>query len=135
MSPMTEKAFTCSGAFPMESPNSETYIFNTRRLHGAVLPAANGITNAHSLARIYALLIGDVSEHGEKKACLLSKKTLALATENVTPADEVDQILFGLKTNFSSGGFQVYNSYFDVLGEDAFGHKGELVLRVSLVQF
>ena len=135
MSPMTEKAFTCSGALPMESPNSETYIFNTRRLHGAVLPAANGITNAHSLARIYALLIGDINENGEKKTGLLSEKTLALATENVTTADELDQVLFGLKTSFSRGGFQVYNDFFNVLGEDGFGHKGELLMGVSFVQF
>ena len=125
---MLEKAFTCSGAVPMESPNSETYIFNTSRLHRAVLPSATGVTNAHTLARIYALLIGDVHENGEKKACLLSKKTLMLATENVTPIDEVDQVLFGLKSIFSRGGFQTYGDVFNVLGEDAFGHAGMLLM-------
>lgn len=126
MDSITEKAVTCSGALPMESPNSEKYAFNQHRLHRAVLPAANGISNAHALARIYALLIGDVDENGEKTKCLLSKKTLALATENVTPANEGDRIMFGLASNFSRGGFQVHGGIFNVPYEDGFGHKGEL---------
>ena len=125
-----EKTITCSGAFPVESPNSEKYLFNEPRLHRAVLPAANGISNAHTLARIYALLIGDVNENGEKKTCLLSKKTLALATENVTPVNEVDRILFGMITSFARGGFQVHGDFFNVLGEDAFGHKGKPVMSI-----
>ncbi|CAF3110018.1 unnamed protein product [Rotaria sp. Silwood2] len=115
---------SCSGAFPMTSPNSDESIFNERRIHQAVMPAVNGISNAHSLARIYALLIGDVNENGNKTACLLSKKTLKLATKNVTPANEHDQILFGLTTKFSRGGFGLHSDFFNVLGEDGFGHHG-----------
>ena len=130
VNPIAGKAMTCGGALPLESPNSVTYIFNQHRLHRAVLPAANGISNAHALARIYALLIGDVGENGEKKTCLLSKKTLGSAIENVTSANETDRVLFGLVTNFARGGFQVHGDFFNVLGEDAFGHKGELVMSI-----
>ena len=136
VSPITEKALTCSGACPLESPNNEPYLFNSPRLHQAVIPAVNGITNAHTLARIYALLIGDVNENGTKKACLLSKKTLALATENVTPAGEDDQVLIDSYSNISRSGFQVYNNFFKVLSEDSFGHQGKLVLMgLSFIQF
>ncbi|CAF3317622.1 unnamed protein product [Rotaria sp. Silwood2] len=114
---------TCSGAFPLMASNSGEFVFNQPRVHQAVMPAANGISNAHSLARIYALLIGDVNENGNTAACLLSKKTLQLATENVTPPDEHDQALFGLMTKFSRGGFELYGDFFNVLGEDGFGHK------------
>ncbi|UJR17943.1 hypothetical protein I4U23_004842 [Adineta vaga] len=124
MLPMIERALTCSGAFSMQSPSDKNYQFNDPRLHRAVVPAVNGISNAHTLARIYALLIDDINENGEKKKCLLSKKTLALATENVTPKNEVDQIMFGLVTTFARGGFQLHDDFFNVLTEDAFGHKG-----------
>ncbi|CAF1039951.1 unnamed protein product [Rotaria sordida] len=108
----------------MRSPNSNEFIFNQRRVHQAVIPAANGISNAHSLARIYALLIGDVNENGNKTTCLLSKKTLKLTTENMTPPNEPDRMLFGLSTKFSSGGFELHSDIFNLPGEDGFGHRG-----------
>ncbi|CAF1432312.1 unnamed protein product [Adineta ricciae] len=124
MEPIVARTITCSGAFPMQSANSEAYFFNDPRLHRAALPAVNGIANAHTMARIYASLIDDIDENGQKKKCLLSKKVLALATENVTPENEVDQIMFGLASTFARGGFQLYDNMFNVLSEDAFGHKG-----------
>ena len=126
MDPFIQNVMTCNGAFSLGSPNSDDYIYNQSRIHRAVLPAANGISNAQALARIYALLIGDIQENGESKKALLSKKTLACATENVTPNDEPDRVLFGLPTRVARGGFQLHGSVFHVLGEDAFGHKGML---------
>ncbi|CAF3927005.1 unnamed protein product, partial [Rotaria sp. Silwood1] len=123
MDHLTEKSMTCSGAFPLKVPNSGEFVFNQPRVHQAVIPAANGISNAHSLARIYALLIGDVNENSNTTACLLRKKTLQLAAENVTPPNEHDQVLFGLMTKFSRGGFEAHGDFFNVLGEDGFGHK------------
>ncbi|CAF1059445.1 unnamed protein product [Rotaria sordida] len=125
LNPLVENTMSCNGAFPMRSPNSDEFVFNRRSVHQAVLPAANGISNAHSLARIYALLIGDVNENGKKTTCLLSKKTLKMATENVTPLNEVDQTMFGFTSKFSRGGFELYGDYFKVLGEDGFGHHGK----------
>ena len=43
--------------------------FNSPVLHAAEIPAANGITNARSLARFYAALIGGV-EHGPSEPLL-----------------------------------------------------------------
>ncbi|CAF3102955.1 unnamed protein product [Rotaria sp. Silwood2] len=126
MDRLTEKSMTCSGAFPLKAPSNWDVVFNQPRTHQAVMPAVNGISNAHSLARIYALLIGDVNENDTITKCLLSKKTLQSAIENVTPLDERDHSFFGLMTEFSRGGFELRGDFFKVLGEDGFGHKGEL---------
>src|SRR5215213_10005332 len=47
------RALSVSGAFPVGS-------FNTRAVHAAEIPAANAITNAASLAKIYAATLGPV---------------------------------------------------------------------------
>ncbi|CAF4906094.1 unnamed protein product [Rotaria sp. Silwood1] len=126
MDPLVEKSMSCNGAFPLRSPNSDEFVFNRRSVHQAAIPAANGISNAHSIARIYALLIDDVNENGKKTTCLLSKKTLKSATENVTPPNEQDRTIFGLTTKFSRSGFELHSDFFNVLGEDGFGHHGKI---------
>ncbi|CAF1264376.1 unnamed protein product [Adineta steineri] len=118
-----EKALTFSGAFPLNQPDGKI-LFNSPRLHRAEMPATNGITNARSLARIYALLIGDIDENGSKKKRLVHEETLARAAINMTPIDEPDQNSYGLKTTFAKGGFQIYGKYFNALGEGIFGHTG-----------
>lgn len=130
MDPLTEKSMTCSGAFPTGSSSTGILGFNQVPFHQAVIPAANGITNAHALARIYALLIGDVTENDKTTARLLSEKTLKLAAENVTPSGERDQSLLNLPTLFSRGGFQVCGDFFHVVGEDGFGHQGKVFKHI-----
>ena len=125
----TLKAVTLSGAFPMAKPGEEM-LFNSARLHRAELPGANGITNAHSLASIYALLIGDVDENETKKKRLISEQTLTQAITNVTPAQQPDQILFGLPSVFGKGGFQLHDDYFNIFGDGMFGHKGKLCIDI-----
>lgn len=125
----TLKALTCNGAFPFEQYNTSDSIFNNAQLHQAVIPAANGITNARCLARIYARLIGDIYEDGEKIPRLISENVLLKATTSVTPVDEADQILFGVKSNFARGGFHVYSDYFKAFGNGVFGHKGEIKVK------
>jgi hypothetical protein len=125
MNLLTEKVMTCNGAFSPESPNSNDIIFNKIQLHRAELPAANGITNARTLARIYARLIGDVNENGEKKKRFVTKETLSQATISVTPPGEPDRVLFGIPSNFGKGGFQLYGNFFKALGTGVFGHKGK----------
>ena len=93
--------------------------------HRAEIPAANGITNARSLARIYAQLIGDVHENNHQKKRLISEKTLMQATKSITPDGEPDQVLFGIPSNFAQAGFHVYGPYFKALGPGVFGHKGK----------
>ncbi|CAF0964068.1 unnamed protein product [Rotaria sordida] len=124
MNSFTEKTLTCNGAFPIESQNMSDSVFNKPQLHRAEIPAANGITNARSLARIYARLIGDINENGQKKQRLISEKTLTRATTNVTPVGEPDRILFGIKSIFAMGGFHIYSDYFKAMGTGVFGHKG-----------
>jgi hypothetical protein len=126
MNLLTQKAITCNGAFPLQPQNTGDMLFNKTQLHQAEIPAANGITNARSLARIYALLIGDINEDGQKKQRLISEKTLIQAATSITPEGEPDLILFGMKTNFAKGGFHVYSDYFKALGNGVFGHKGKM---------
>ena len=122
---ITEKTLTCSGAFPLNPHPDEKDIFNDPRLHQAELPAVGGITNARVVARIYARLLSDIKDNDGKTTCFLSKKTLQLATENVTPIGEPDLTVFGLPTRYSRGGFQIHGDFFPVLNEDGFGHRGE----------
>lgn len=124
----TENSMTCSGVFTYGPPSDFGESMNRPQVHKVIMPAVNGISNAHSLARIYALLIGDVIENDTKASAILSKKTLNLAIGNVTPPNEYDQAFFGLPTIFSRGGFQLNGEFFHVLGQDGFGHKGNIVM-------
>lgn len=126
MSVLTQTVLSCNGAFPAESPDSSDSIFNRVELHRAEIPAANGITNARALARIYARLIGDINEDGRQQPRLISENTLLRATTSVTPAGEPDLVLFGATSNFARGGFHAYSNFFKAFGVGVFGHKGRL---------
>ena len=118
----TERSATCSGAFPRGRPK---LIYNEVDFHRAEIPAVNGISTARAIARVYSKMIGDVHENGittEKR--LFSQQTLAKATKNITPNDELDRYAPHLPTKFAQGGFQLYGQDFDVFGEGVFGHAG-----------
>lgn len=86
---------------------------NSRAFHAAEIPAGNGITDARSLARMYASLIGD----GVDGVRLLNDETVARAsTEQASGRDEV----MGIETRFGLG-FSLDGTYG---GERAFGHGG-----------
>ncbi len=51
------RALTCHGGL---SSAEGTNVFNTREVRAAEIPAANGVTDARSLSRLYAAVIGDV---------------------------------------------------------------------------
>ena len=53
---MLGKALTVGGAFVRRT----RHVFNTRAVHAAEIPAAGGIGDARSLARMYAACIGEV---------------------------------------------------------------------------
>jgi hypothetical protein len=108
-------------------------IYNEVQFHRAEVPAVNGITNARCLARIYALLIGDIIENGKKQKRLLSEKILTEAIKNVTPTGEPDRNWYSMPTVFAKGGFQLYSEYFNVLGEGIFGHTGKNDLSLCLI--
>ncbi|UJR36823.1 hypothetical protein I4U23_029536 [Adineta vaga] len=117
----TDKALTCSGAFPIGRPK---LIYNDVHFHRAELPAVNGITNARSLARIYSLLIGDINENNHIQTRLVSEDTLNQAIENVTPKDELDIHSYNMPTIFGKGGFQLFGECFQIFGDGVFGFTG-----------
>ena len=101
-------------------PVSEVPEFNDPVVHQAEIPAANGITNARSVARIYASLIGNVNNSKR----LLNEMILRQSTQPNTPANEPDQVLLLISSVFAMG-FMTYGSVFDPLGPGTFGHNDE----------
>jgi CubicO group peptidase (beta-lactamase class C family) len=90
-------------------------MFNERAFHAAEIPAANAITNARSLARMYAACIGEVD--GIR---LLQPETLTRATA-VRSAGE--DLVLGYETRYGTG-FQLSFPFRPMAGEGSFGHYG-----------
>jgi CubicO group peptidase (beta-lactamase class C family) len=107
---MTGKALSCGGAF------SEKGIWNSRAVHAAEVPAANGVGDARSIARLYAACIGDVD--GIR---LLSPAQLRAATTQQTEGPDI--VLLDLDLQFGLG-FGVPCSIVKLGGPHAFGHFG-----------
>jgi CubicO group peptidase (beta-lactamase class C family) len=94
---------------------SDEQVWNEPRLRAAEIPAANGVTNAPSLARLYASLVSDVD--GTRT---LSKETVDRAIEvQVEGPDRVMifPIPFGL-------GFMTHSDMSPFVGGRSFGHYG-----------
>jgi len=89
--------------------------FNERAFHAAEIPAANGITNARSLARVYAACIGEVD--GVR---LLRPDTLAAATREQSAGED---LVLGYETRYATG-FQLSFPFRPMAGEGSFGHYG-----------
>ena len=90
-------------------------VFNERAFHAAEIPAANGITNARSLARMYAACIGEVD--GIR---LLTPQTVQAATRVQSAGED---LVLGYETRFSTG-FQLSFPFRPMAGEGSFGHYG-----------
>jgi CubicO group peptidase (beta-lactamase class C family) len=109
---MLGRALSLNGTF------AGSEIFNSRKVHAAELPAANGITNARSLSRMYAGVVGEVE--GTDAGPLLTKKQIdAARTRQTTGNDKClyFESTFGLGF-FTSSPFAPYG----VAGN--FGHAG-----------
>jgi CubicO group peptidase (beta-lactamase class C family) len=89
--------------------------FNSREVHAAEIPAANGIGSARALARLYAATVGEVD--GIR---LLTPDTVAEATRE--QSNGPDKVLF-LETRFGSG-FFLSSSFSPLFGPNSFGHAG-----------
>ncbi len=109
------KALSVNGAFNVKGG------FNRRDIHAAQVPGANGITNASSLAKMYAAVIGDVVVDG-RVVRLLNNETLRVAITAVTPAGERDICLM-LKTSFGMG-YMTASETAAYSGTGTFGHPG-----------
>lgn len=89
--------------------------FNTRAVHATEMPAANGITNAASLARLYASTIGEVD--GVR---ILEDKTVDAARRTHTKGE--DRVLL-VESHFGAG-FMLDGVMCPLLGPASYGHPG-----------
>ncbi len=104
------KALSGGGAF------SEAGVFNTRAVHAAEIPAAGGITDARSIARMYAACIGEVD--GVR---LLGEAQVEEATTQRTEGPDI--VLLDLDLQFGLG-FFVPSTLLQLGGPRSFGHFG-----------
>jgi len=106
------RALIMDGAF---APKDGVDPFNTREVRASEIPAANGVTNAASVARMYAATISDVD--GVR---LLSDDTVAqVSAEQVVGPDES----LVLPTRFGYG-FMLHCDELVLTQDGAFGHYG-----------
>ena len=89
---------------------------NSRAFRAAELPAGNGITDARSLARMYAALIGD----GVDGVRLFTDETVGRAS---TPLAEGPDEVMGIHSRFGPG-FYLYMDGGNMVQDGAFGHGG-----------
>lgn len=91
-------------------------VFNKSEVRAAELPAANGVTNARSLARMYAAVIGEIDGIGP----LLTPEQVAAAT--TTQTSGADEVLM-METTFGLG-FMTSSPFSPYGGPASFGHAG-----------
>ncbi len=94
---------------------SDVNAWNLPKVRAAEVPAANGVTNARSLSRMYAALIGEID--GVR---LLTDAQLKAATERQT--EGTDKVLF-FETAFGLG-FMLNSTFSPYGGPQGFGHAG-----------
>ncbi|MEY2432270.1 MAG: hypothetical protein QOC92_1995 [Acidimicrobiaceae bacterium] len=92
--------------------------WNTRAVHAAEIGAANGITNASSLSRMYAGLIGPLPE--APAAPLFTPEQIARVRERQTSGN--DRVIF-LETSFGLG-YMLSSVFSPFGGAGSFGHPG-----------
>jgi CubicO group peptidase (beta-lactamase class C family) len=102
--------FAPGGAF------ADPEVWNSRALHAAEVPAANGIGDARSIARMYAACIGTVD--GVR---LLTDGQLRLATTQLTTGPNT--VLLDMDIQFGLG-FMLRSSLIELGGPRSFGHFG-----------
>ncbi|CAF1391400.1 unnamed protein product [Rotaria sp. Silwood1] len=118
VSPLDFKSIE-NGTYNQSSINNYD-VLNNQSAHQAEIPAINGITDARSVARLYASLIGDLDNNKYQR--LLTKEILEQATKSNTPEGELD-FLLKLPSRFSMG-FMLMDAVFPSLDPDVFGHSG-----------
>lgn len=89
--------------------------FNSRAVHATEMPGANGITNARSLARMYAATIGEVD--GVR---LLDRATMDLARTQRVMGDDLTLLM---PSRFGAG-FWLHDTSTPMIQDGSFGHPG-----------
>lgn len=109
------KALTLSGSLAgLDDPGDTP--FNRRDFHAAEIPAANGITTARSLAKMYASTIGEVDGFRS-----LEPKQMERAR---TPLTTGPDACLMFETKFGLGFMTYAPAFTPMLGEGSFGHAG-----------
>ena len=109
-------ALSLNGAFG-ELSGVDGMAFNSRAVHAAEVPAANGITNARSLAKLYAATLAPVDG-----LQLFSDSTRETVRATVTPSGEGDKCLI-MPTTFGMG-FMTSGMFTPYSGAGCYGHPG-----------
>ena len=107
------KALTMNGSLIALDPRQNH--FNTRAVHATEMPAANGITTAGSLARMYAAMIGEVD--GVRLIGDDTVETVRAERVNGPDLSLVAPSRFGY-------GFMLDGELTPMLGPGSFGHAG-----------
>jgi CubicO group peptidase (beta-lactamase class C family) len=105
------RALYLSGAF------AEAAVFNERAVHAAEIPAANCITNAASLAKVYAATLGPIDG-----VQLFGAAVRDRARTQITPSGETDLCLM-VATTFGLG-FMTHGPFTSYAGPGSYGHPG-----------
>ena len=111
--PLTQ-ALTLNGAMNVKGG------FNRRDLHAAEVPGANGITNARSMATMYAATMGEVTVGGDRVR-LVAPETIELATRARTPLRR-DAVLI-VNSRFAAG-YMLNGDANAFPGDACYGHPG-----------
>ena len=104
-----------------ESTKGLYLFYNDPRLRQAEIPAANGITNARSVAKLYASLLMDLDNGKQKR--LLTERILKQATTSNTPDDELD--FFTKRPSSFAMGFILLDYSYPFFQSQIFGHPGK----------
>ena len=113
------RAMTLNGAFAEDL----ALLANRREFHATELPAANGITNARSLARLYAGLIGGVE--GGPSEPILTRDQVDIARTLQTSGYDRVMSFPGIDVESTMAlGFASASPYAPMGGVGAFGHYG-----------
>lgn len=105
------RALSLNGAFSGDG------LFNRREVHASMIPAANAITNARSLARIYAATFAPIDG-----VQLLDDDVRNVARTTITPDGEPDACLM-MPTTFGMG-FMTHGQFTPYAGPGSYGHPG-----------
>jgi len=115
---LSGRALSLNGAFGFPAD------FNTPEVHAAELPAANGVTTARSLSRMYAGLVGTVSG-GPPGPLLTTSQVEAARTTQTSGPDRVISSLPGVDVESTFGlGFMTSSPFCPFGGAKSFGHVG-----------
>ncbi len=107
------RALTMDGALAVAAAGGNS--FNTRAVHATEMPAANGITNAASLARMYAATIGEVD--GVR---LLNSATIDDARSEVVNGPDLSLVV---ESRFGCG-YMLHSELTPLIQDGSFGHAG-----------